>query len=132
MLDPEVLDTTGTRSLFILPETEQNLTETLLARAACTASGALARNVDQLGDALPRGTTSRGILTAGQELFGLGAGLGFLLVDLVVVSTVKLVDILLRLRDGGVLLLCRDLGTTGELGVSLLTPQTKSIERGSQ
>lgn len=128
----EVLDTAGARGLLILPETEQNLTETLLARAAGTASGALTRNVDQLGDALPRGTTSGGILTAGQELVGLGTGLGLLLVDLVVVGTVKLVDILLRLRDGGGLLLCRNIGTTGELGVSLLTPQTKSIERGCQ
>lgn len=130
MFGADVLDTAGARGLLILPETEQNLTETLLARAAGTAGGALARNVNQLGDALPRGTTSGGILAAGKELFGLGTGLVLLFVDLVVVGTVKLVDILLRLRDGGGLLLCRNLGTTGELGVSLLTPQTKSIERG--
>lgn len=132
MLDAEVLDTAGARGLLILPEAEQKLTETFLARAAGTASGALARNVDQLGDALPRGATSGGILTAGQELFGLGTGLGLLLVDLVVVGTVKLVEIPLRLRDGGGLLLCRNLGTTGDIGVSLLAPQTKPIERGCQ
>lgn len=132
MLDKGILDTASARRLLILPETEQNLTEALLARAAGTASGALTRNVDQLGDALPRGTTRGSIFTAGQELFGLGTGLGLLLVDLVVIGTVKLVDILLRLRDCGGLLLCGNLGTTGEFGIPLLTPQAKSMERRCQ
>jgi hypothetical protein len=99
----------------------------MLARAAVAASGALARNVDQLGNALPRGTTSRGVLAAGQELFSLGAGLGLLLVDLVIVGNVEVVDILLGLAEGGFLLLLGNLSATGELGIALFTPQTNRL-----
>jgi hypothetical protein len=79
------LDTGRSRGLLVLPQVDQQLTEALLSRAAGTACGALARNIDQLGNALPASATSRGIFPVRKELLSFGASLRAVLVCLVVV-----------------------------------------------
>lgn len=99
------LDPGGTRGFLILPQIDQQFTEPLLAGTTGTAGGALARHIDQLGDALPTGATGRGVLAAGQELFGFGLGLRTVLVCLVVVRNVEVVNVLAGLLQGCFLLL---------------------------
>lgn len=74
------LDPASTRSFLVLPQVDQHLAEALLARAAATTDSALARDINQLRNALPAGATGGGVLAAGQELFGFGLGLGAVLV----------------------------------------------------
>lgn len=118
----DILNSSGTGSTLILPEADQQFTESLLARTTATARGALARHIHQLGDALPAGTTGRCILTVGQELLGLGAGLRAGLIGLVIVRNVEVVDVLVGLLGGRFFFLVRDLCAAGNFGVALLTP----------
>jgi hypothetical protein len=118
----DILNSSGTGSTLIFPEADQQFTESLLARTTATTRGALARHIHQLGDALPAGTTGRGILAVGHELLGLGAGLRSGLVGLVVVGNVEVVDVLVGLLGGRFFLLVRDLCAAGNFGVALLTP----------
>lgn len=120
------LDSAGAGSLLIFSEVDQQFAETLLSGAAGTARGALARYINQLSNALPAGTTGGGVLPAGEELFCLGAGVGAVLISLVVVGNVEVVNILLCLLDGTVLLFGGDLCTAGDLSITLLAPFTEN------
>jgi hypothetical protein len=115
----------GAGSLLVFSEVDQQFTETLLAGAAGTARGALARYINQLSNALPASATRRCILPVREELFGLGAGVGAVLIGLVVVGNVEVVNILLCLLDGTGLLLGGDLCTAGDLRITLLAPFTE-------
>lgn len=116
------LDSAGARSLLVFSEVDQQFTETLLSGAAGTARGALARYINQLSNALPAGASGGGVLPVGEELFGLGAGVGAVLIGLIVVGNVEVVNILLCLFDSTVLLLGGDLGTAGNLRITLFAP----------
>lgn len=120
------LDSAGTGSLLVFSEVDQQFAETLLSGAAGTARGALARYIHQLSNALPAGATGGGVLPVGEELFSFGAGVGAVLISLVVVGNVKVIDILLCLLDGIVLLFGGDLRTAGDLSITLLAPFTEN------
>lgn len=79
------LDSAGAGGFLIFPQVKQQFTETLLARTTGTANRALARDINQLGNAFPASATGGGVLAVGQELFSLGAGLSAVLVSLIVV-----------------------------------------------
>lgn len=122
------LDTAGAWSFLVLPEIDQQLAETLLSGATGAARGALARNINQLSNALPAGTSGGGILSVGKELLSFGTGVRTVLIGLVVIGNVEVVNVFLRLLDGGVLLLSRDLCTAGDLSITLLAPFTFKFE----
>lgn len=116
---------------MILLQIHQHLAESLLARAARAAAGALARDVNQLGDALPAGAAGGGIFPVGEELLGIGAGLRAQLVGLVVVGDVEIVDVLVGLLDRRFLLLLGELGAAGDVGVASRAPFPDTISSPS-
>ena len=116
------LDSAGAGGLLVFSEVDQQFTEALLSGAAGTARGALARYINQLSNALPAGASGGGVLPVGEELFGLGAGVGAVLIGLIVVGNVEVVNILLCLLDSTILLLGGDLCTAGDLSITLFAP----------
>lgn len=118
------LDSARAGSLLVFSEVEQQFAETLLSGAAGTARGALAGYINQLSNALPAGTTGGGVLPVGKELFGLSAGVGAVLIGLVVVGNVEVINVLLCLLDCAVLLFGGDFCTAGDLSITLLAPFT--------
>ena len=116
------LNSTDTRRTLVLSQIKQQFTEPLLTRAASTTPSAFAGNIDQLGNTLPAGAACGGVLTVGEELFGVSVGLGAELVGLIVVRNIEIVDVFTSLLDVRFLLLVRDLGTAGNVCVSSLTP----------
>lgn len=125
------LNPTDSRRILILLQIHQHLAESLLARAARAAAAALARDVNQLGDALPAGAAGGGIFPVGEELLGVGAGLRAQLVGLVVVRDVEIVDVLVGLLDRRFLLLLGELDTAGDVGVASRAPFPGAISSPS-
>jgi hypothetical protein len=112
----------STRSLLILPEVRQHLTETLLAGSTSTALWSLSTNVNQLGDALPASATRDRILSVCQKLLRLFASLCDSLLLLGVVVLVEIIDVLLGFFDGLGLLGCELLSSLGIASIALLSP----------
>lgn len=112
----------GTWSLLVLAQTGQQLAEALLARARSTALCALPTDVHDLGNALPAGTARGRVLAGGQELLGILAGRGNLLLLLVVVVLVEVVDVALCLGDRLFALSRELLCPLGVARIALLSP----------
>ena len=96
---PEQSNARRARRPLVLLQARQQLAEALLARARPAALGALAAQVDQLGDALPAGAAGARVLARGQEGVGLAPRLRDRLLLLGVVVLVEVVDGLLRRLD---------------------------------
>lgn len=122
------LDSADTRCVLVLPQIKQHFAETLFARSASTTPGALAGDINQLGNTLPAGTTCGGILPVGKELLSIGARLTAKLVGLVVVGNVEVVNVLAGLLDCCFLLLVRNLCTAGNVCVSSLAPLSIAVK----
>jgi hypothetical protein len=112
----------GTWGLLVLSQTRQQLAETLLAGARSTALCALPADIHDLGNALPAGAPRGRVLAGGQELLGILAGRGDLLLLLVVVVLVEVIDVALCLRDGLFALSRKLLCPLGVASVALLSP----------
>lgn len=110
------------RRLLVLAQAHQQLAEALLAGPSGAALGALARDVDDLGDALPAGAARGHVVAAIQKGLGLLLGLADQLVSLVVVVLVKVVNVALGLGNGLLPLLGKLLCALGVLLVALLPP----------
>jgi hypothetical protein len=110
------------RGIFIGLQAEQQLPHPLLGAPVPSSGLALAAQVDQFGDSLPRGAPCSGILSLGQKLFSLLLRLSFLLVDLPIVRFVEAVDVFLRRGDRFFLLAPGGFVAAGKVGVALFAP----------
>ncbi len=90
----------STRRLLILPQTHQQIPESRLLTTTRTTSRALSTQINQLGDTLPRGSSSRSILSRLEKLICVTAGGGNSLLLLGIIVLVEVVDVLLRGLDG--------------------------------
>lgn len=110
------------RRLLVLAQAHEQLAETLLAGARSTALGALARHINNLGNALPAGAARGDVVAVVEEGLGLLLGGADQLVSLVVVVLVKVVNVALGLSNGLLPLLGKLLCALGVLLVALLPP----------
>src|SRR6202012_691515 len=94
----------------------------LLPAAGRPAAHALAAEVDEARDALPRRAAGGGVVAAGEEGLGLAARQGHVLVALVVVRVVEVVDGGARLGHGRGPALVREGVALGDLGVARRAP----------
>ena len=112
----------GPRRLVILLQTKQQFPEARLLATRRSTLGALAAQVNQLGNALPASSASSCVVAVGKELLSLFPCLGNLLVLLVVVVLVEVVDVLLCFLDCLLLALGGDLIAVLDLKVAALAP----------
>jgi hypothetical protein len=99
-----LLQTSRTRSLLILPQADQELSEALFSTGSSTALNALATQINQLSNTLPACATSSCVIPVGQKLISLLPRLLNILVSLVIVALVEIVNGLTGLVDSGGLL----------------------------
>ena len=104
----------GTRSLVVLAQAEQSLSELGLSGTLRTTADSLAAEIDQLGYPLPAGAAGGCVLSVLDKLLGLLSRLSDGLVLFVVVVFIKVIDGLLSSLDslglavGGHLVAMRD------------------------
>lgn len=116
-----------TRSLLILSEAQQHLSEAFLTGARSTALRSLTTNINDFSNAIPAGTTGHGILSAGHKFLGLLSRLGDALLLLGVVILVEVVDVLLGLLDSLLSLSCVLFRSLGNLVVPTIAPLLDDI-----
>ena len=116
------LDATSTRSILILPQVKQQLSELLFSSPTCTTLRPLPTQIHQLCNSLPGRSSRRRILSRVQKLLRLTSSLRDGLLLLAVVVLVEIVNVLLCSLDGLLLLLFGLLLALGEGEVSALTP----------
>lgn len=110
------------RRLWVTLQIQQDLTHALLSAAFTATPLTLAAKIGQLGDALPTRAAGGGVLAVLDEVGGLAACLGLLLVRLAVVGFVELVDVAARLGDRLGFLFRRGGVASGEVGVAGFAP----------
>lgn len=116
------LNTSRTRSLLILFQPNQQLSESLLARPSSTTLRSLPAQINQLCNTLPAGSTRASILSLCQKLVGFTAGLCNGLLLLAVIVLVEIINCFLGCLDCLSLLLLRLFSPLGKTEIAALSP----------
>src|SRR5277367_5621245 len=124
------LVTSRARSLLILPQTHQQLPESLLSSTACATPRTLSTQIDQLRDSLPARTAGTSVLPVLQEVLSFTTGLRDHLLFLGIIVLVEVINVLLRSLDGLSLLLSRFLRAVLERQIASFAPLTDNLRFG--